>query len=440
MYLTWMGEIMARSPLLVRPMPTNPSFWVSLAIPVVMIMGLVNNYDPRSLTTWESVFAAANWGLMLGMPIAAAGSAVAVTTPNRWMRKNAAIVNRTLLARLWSDVAPVVIMAFLGYFASLGIILSQTANLGPFAVRSLGPFAVFLTLVLVAVCLGTLFGRLLPGPVAFILAALAQYLVIVFPLLNDSMNAARFGLGYSVPLVLQTTDQQIPSVLIVLPMLIGVALLITLGLAATKRRWLAVPWVVGAALAISQASIVMTAGIEPPGYEARDGSALDCNAVGGTEVCLWPEFAASETSGIRADIEEQVSVLQNGGIAVGSLVTSSQKQAAQDAGVLVSLAPSDAAENNVPYALAVGLRGRDTCDAAETTPTAPNADRAVVALAIALGGEPDEMARLVGAADAAGELLSDAEVLAALGIAAPSDGFALYREWAEAAADLCGKG
>ncbi|MFK3677993.1 hypothetical protein ACI2IP_09680 [Microbacterium sp. NPDC090218] len=422
--------------MFVRPISTNPGMWLSITIPVAMVIALSQNFDPNAVTTWEAVFASANWGAILGMPLCAAAVAISVRIPSRWIRANHAATNRSLATRTLIDIMPTLIAIAVGYLLSLAIVLLRASPSSAPTLRSFGPLGVFLSMVLVALFIGFVIGRVLPAPIAVVVAALAQYLLISLPLVSEPLEHLRFALGYSLPLVLQTVDQQISSPMILLPMLLGGVVLVALVLASARLRVSALVWTAAAATAILVLSPPLTASITLPGYEARSAGDLHCEDRQDIAVCVWPEFGSAEHDGVPLidSLATYAGTLRANGIEVGPAITSSSVQAEKLSALMFAAGPGEVAGDELPISIAAGARSRISCPAAEQGTLVTEGDRAVYALAIALGASPDALAQREG------ETGTGADLLHALGLSTARDGFSTFIRWQEKAADACGKG
>lgn len=431
---------MAHRPVFVRPVTTNPGMWLSLAVPVAMVVTLSQNFDPNAIATWEAVFAAANWGAILGMPLVAAAVAISVRVPSRWMRTNRAAANRSLGVRTLVDIAPTLISIVTGYLLSLVIVLMRSTPASGPALRSFGPVGVFVSIVLVAVLIGFVAGRLLPAPVAVVTAALVQYTAISIPLVSEHLENLRFSLGYSLPLVLQTVDQQISSPLILLPMVLGGVVVFALVLASAGWRWLAGAWVVAATAIVLVLGNPVTAGIELPGYEARSVTGLHCDERDGITVCVWPEFLDRHHDGVALvdSLAATMKSLAANGVDVGALITTSSAQAEDESALMFAAAPEEVDGTELPISIASGARGLHSCAAAAQGDLVAEGDRATYALAIALGVSPDLLAQRSQAGGSAE--ISGQELLDELGISTATEGFAIFAQWQRQVIDVCGKG
>lgn len=408
---------------------------MSIAIPVAMVITLSQNFDPNAVSTWEAVFASANWGAILGMPLSAAAVAISVRTPSRWIRANHAATNRSLATRTLADIMPTLIAISVGYLLSLAIVILRASPSSAPTFRSFGPLGVFLTMVLVAVFIGFVIGRVLPAAVAVVVAALAQYLLISLPLVSEPLEHLRFALGYSLPLVLQTVDQEIAWPMLVLPMLLGGVVVVAIVLASARLRLPAIVWTAGATTAILVLSSPLTASIAPPGYEARSPGDLHCEYRGGVEVCVWPEFGDAEHDAVPLidSLAMYVGTLKANGIEIGPVITSSSAQAEELSALMFAAGPGDLSGDELPISLADGVRSQASCPAAEQETLVAEGDRAVYALAIALGASPDALAQREGSG--AGD-----DLLHALGLSTAREGFSTFIRWQEKVADVCRKG
>ncbi len=412
--------------------------WLSLVVPVAMVVTLSQNFGPSSVSTWEAVFASANWGALLGMPVAAAAVALSVRAPSRWMSGNRASVNRTLATRTLVDVAPVLIAIAGGYLLSLAIVLLRATPSAPPTLRSFGPVGVFASIVLVAAFIGFVAGRLLPAPVAVVAAALLQYVMISMPLVSDQLTHLRFVLGYTLPLVLQNVDQQIPGRLIWMPMMLGAVVLVALLLASVRKQWLAAAWVAVATVAALILTTPLTDTLSAPGYEARPASDLHCKRQHGVDVCLWPEFGGARYDGVPlvTSLAAYMTRLTAHGVDAGSMITTSSRQAEERSAVFLSAGPRHLIGAELPISVASGVRERVSCPSAENGEFAAQGDRARDALAIALGADPDALAQR---SDQNETWASGQDLISGLGMSTADDGFAVFVQWQAKAATACGR-
>lgn len=417
-----------------RPVLTNPASWTAVLVPVLMIVTLSENVIGFvSPSSWEAVLASSGTGLILASPILCAGAAWTTGPIERWRRQNALVSTRPFLARCLRYCGPLITAALVGYIACVALVANASGPVwggwSQFAVAlSIGAMA------LTALIVGCVLGRALHTAVAVPTALILQYAVVALPLLNP-LNEVRNAFGYGLPSTIQSINYSIDTAAIYSPivLLAGVAIAILLADSPRVRFTRISQFAVGVVAFVFIAAIL--AGVPVPAAMARPAEERTC--VGSSpQLCLWPELSG-EAETLHSMATSFSVELDEHGLDRPAKVVSSSGEGTKLNEIPWNLSPRDSYSGQV-LSFASGFQSAVTCPDVPQAPEQLAAqETAMLALAIALGADPQSIASGVSSSLSPDVLGTDPDILGQLGMRSGKDGFAIYKDWSGANAQIC---
>lgn len=418
----------------VRPLLTNPAPWAGVLVTLVMIYDLSINFPGyRTPATWQAALAAGGVGFQVAAPLICAAAAWSVGPIERWRIRNLLMPVRSPLTLVFASTWPLLAGAALGYGISVALIYGATKpNWG--GPEQLLVLLTFAAMVFLALLTGAFVGSHLPTAIAVPVALIGGYAAVAVPLVNDSAGIARGVLGFGLPVSLYSINDQILLGALLAPVALGLAALLAtyLGGALTTKVRAVLPALVLVVGILAGGFLV--AGASVPPTESRPAAQLECHDAT-PRVCLWPELGADKSIGALATTLS--GRLAASGLAKPTLVTS-RPGATAPGTVRWDLSGTDD-QTSRTMQFAWGYQDMFACRQKPQTQRQLNdEDRAVFALAVALGADPAKIASAGSSPIFDTSTLSTvSSVYRILNLKDARDGFHEFVAWTKANRSIC---